>query len=390
MPTQGSAMIDADDHGSASAIVAGTATGHHVLHVEGYSRTKEELPNGRFVKSRPFSVGGRSWCIHYYPNGASPRCAEYVSLFLAPDEDVAAPFKARAKFSLLDRAGKPLLFLTRRTRLCEYAFPGSGYGFDEFVKREFLEKSKHLSGDCFRIRCDIDIVEELRTEDRAAAPPFISIPPSDIHKHFGDLLSSNDGTDVTFQVAGQTFKAHRYILAVRSQVFKAQLLGMMRESRADEDYCIRIDDMQARVFSHLLHFVYTDFLPEMDRQEEALMAQHLLEAADRYDMQRLKLICEDNLSRHLEVSTVATTLVLAEQHNCEGLKQACIAFFKSRYTLEAVMATDGFEHLSKSCPALRSFPCSTKQKPDTSPVFCYRLSTAGSSPHFCGWANISD
>jgi len=64
----------------------------------------------------------------------------------------------------------------------------------------------------------------------------------------------------------------------------------------------------------------------MEEQEEAAMAQHLLEAADRYDMQRLKLICEEKLCRHLDVSMAATTLVLAEQHCCRGLKQACIEF----------------------------------------------------------------
>ena len=89
--------------------------------------------------------------------------------------------------------------------------------------------------------------------------------------------------------------------------------------------------MLPQVFKTLLHFVYTDSLPEaeMEEQEEAMMAQHLLEAADRYDMQRLKLICEDKLCRHLDVSNAATTLVLAEQHNCQGLKEACIEFLKS-------------------------------------------------------------
>jgi len=90
----------------------------------------------------------------------------------------------------------------------------------------------------------------------------------------------------------------------------------------------------------------------MDEQEEALMAQHLLEAADRYDMQRLKLICEDKMCNHLEVSTVATTLSLAEQHNCQGLKEACIEFLMSPDALEAVLATEGFEHITKSRPAL--------------------------------------
>jgi speckle-type POZ protein len=32
--------------------------------------------------------------------------------------------------------------------------------------------------------------------------------------------------------------------------------------------CVRIEDMEARVFRALLHFIYTDSLPEMDDDDE--------------------------------------------------------------------------------------------------------------------------
>ncbi|KAK8445024.1 hypothetical protein SEVIR_9G246100v4 [Setaria viridis] len=312
--------------GSASSIVAGTVTGHHLLHIEGHSRTKEELPNGRCVQSRPFTVGGLSWRVWYYPNGAQPECADYISIFVCLDDSTAAaerpePFRARARFSVLDRDGEPVPCHTHTTEVREFSGDSTGYGFDRFVRRGLLEKSEHLKDDCFTIR------------------------------HFGDLLLTQDGADVTFQVAGKTFRGHRCILAARSPVFKAELLGAMREGSAT-GACVQIGDMLPEVFKILLHFIYNDSLPEMEGQEEAVLAQHLLEAADRYDMQRLKLICEDKLFRHLDVSTAATTLVLAEQHHCHGLKEACIEFLKSPSVLEAVVATDGFEHLSKSCPAL--------------------------------------
>jgi speckle-type POZ protein len=46
------------------------------------------------------------------------------------------------------------------------------------------------------------------------------------------------------------------------------------------------------VFRSLLHFIYTDSLPEIDDRDRTAMAQHLLVAADQYGMERLKLICE--------------------------------------------------------------------------------------------------
>ncbi|GJN04928.1 hypothetical protein PR202_ga22512 [Eleusine coracana subsp. coracana] len=79
--------------------------------------------------------------------------------------------------------------------------------------------------------------------------------------------------------------------------------------------------------------------------EKTVMAQHLLVAADRYDLKRLKLISEDRIRGHIDRSTVATTLVLAEQHGCEGLKEACLVFLLSPGVLREVMGTDEYQHL---------------------------------------------
>ena len=56
------------------------------------------------------------------------------------------------------------------------------------------------------------------------------------------------------------------------------------------------------------------------------MAQHLLVAADRYGMERLKLICESKLSKTLDVETVGSTLDFAERHSCEQLKICCVKY----------------------------------------------------------------
>jgi speckle-type POZ protein len=142
--------------------------------------------------------------------------------------------------------------------------------------------------------------------------------------------------------------AHRCILAARSTVFEAELFGQMKES-ADATV-IRVDDMDAGVFRVLLCFIYTDVLPDCPPMEQAAMAQHLLVAADRYNLERLKLICKDNLCAHIDTGSVVSILVLAEQHHCHGLKKACFQFLSSPVSLNAAMATEGFEHLTRSCP----------------------------------------
>jgi speckle-type POZ protein len=114
--------------------------------------------------------------------------------------------------------------------------------------------------------------------------------------------------------------------------------------------------MDPRVFRAMLHLIYTDSLPDiMDSGDDApAMAQHLLVAADRYNLERLKLICEDSLCDYINTGTAATTLVLAEKHGSRGLKEACFEFLKSPGNLKATMDSDEFQHLTTSCPSLLS------------------------------------
>ena len=75
-------------------------------------------------------------------------------------------------------------------------------------------------------------------------------------------------------------------------------------------------------------------------------------AADRYAMERMKMICEDILCETLDVETVATTSALADQHNCSRLKDACAQFIMSSNRLDDVLASQGYVHLKKSSPAV--------------------------------------
>ncbi|KAJ1295545.1 hypothetical protein BS78_01G232600 [Paspalum vaginatum] len=181
---------------------------------------------------------------------------------------------------------------------------------------------------------------------------FVSVPPSDLHQHLGGLLLTEKGADVVFDVGGQTFAAHRCVLAARSPVFSAELFGTMMES--DPAGVVHVQDMEAQVFKALLYFVYTDSLPKTEKadEEDDVMSQHLLVAADRYNLERVKLICQEKLCGFIDVGTVATILTLAEQHHCHGLKKACFNFLSSSANLRTVMATEGFKHLSRSCPAI--------------------------------------
>nr|XP_051196889.1 BTB/POZ and MATH domain-containing protein 1-like [Lolium perenne] len=348
-----SAVASSKPSRSASAIVASTASGYHLLKIDGYSRTKG-VPTGDKIKSRPFTVGGHKWHIRYYPNSFNSEHADYISLFLVLDDTVIKAVKAQHKFRFADEVKEndqaPSLTSVPIDNYTNNYTSQNGWGTSMFTKRAELEKSNHLKDDSFTIRCDIVVIQDYREEDFTPTV-FVSVAPSDLCQHLGDLLKTEKGADVVFEVGGETFAAHRCVLAARSPVFSAELFDGMKEGNTAG--VVRIDDMEAQVFKALLCFAYTDSLPaETKPEEEDVMYQHLLVAADRYNMDRLKSICEEKLCNYIDVGTVATILALAEQHRCEGLKKACLHFLDIPANLRALLDSDDFDHLCRSCPSI--------------------------------------
>ncbi|KAF7088315.1 hypothetical protein CFC21_091440 [Triticum aestivum] len=340
-----------------SAVDSGADSGYHLLIVEGYSRTKETTPNGEWIESRPFIVGGRRWTIDYSPNGDNSEDEEFISVFLVLDDDINHSVKVQYVFSFIDQ---PELRVSKHIRQSEPVFFSERHdvhghhGRFRFMKREVFERSKHLKHDRFVLRCDLVVLKsDGNTKEQGvgtSALPFNELsPPSDLQSHFADLLLSKEGADITFEVGGEKFAAHRCVLAARSSIFKAQLYGAMNESSV-----VKITDMKAKVFGSLLTFIYTDAVPEFVDMEaydghEIIYAPRLLqflEAAERYDLQRLKSICEEKLASFICAETVADIFAVAERRRCFGLKEACLEFIKADPSLHATFAAGGLGQIT--------------------------------------------
>uniref|UniRef100_A0A0D9XUD4 BTB domain-containing protein n=1 Tax=Leersia perrieri TaxID=77586 RepID=A0A0D9XUD4_9ORYZ len=228
--------------GSTSTIIAPTKpTGHHILKIDGYSRTKAMF---------------------------AAACSITTAIDPVPSYTLTSTIRS---FHGSSDSSK------------EWIFP-------QFISHDDLEKSEHLKGDRFAVRCDVTLLKgivEVRAEP--VVVPSMSVPDSDIHCHLARLLSTGEGVDATLKVGGETFAAHRCVLAARSPVLKNALY--IRRLAAGG--CVDVDDMDATAFRAFLQFLYTDTLMEMNSADVPAMAQQLIVAADKYKVERLKLVCED-------------------------------------------------------------------------------------------------
>ncbi|CAN6551511.1 unnamed protein product [Malus baccata var. baccata] len=336
-----------------------TVNGCHEFKISGYSLAKG-MGIGKYVASDSFVVGGYTWAIYFYPDGKSVEDnAGYVSVFIALASE-GTDVRALFELTLLDQSERQrhkvhshfLRMLDGGPYTLKYR--GSMWGYKRFYKRSLLEGSDYLKDDCLIIKCRVGVV---KTNTEGPKTYNIAEPPSNIGQHFGKLLESGKLTDVSFKVDEEVFAAHKVVLAARSPVFKAQLFGPLKDKNTD---FIIVEDIEAPAFKVLLHFIYWDSLPDMQELvgllnsswASTVMAQHLLAAADRYALERLKLMCEAKLCENVAINNVATTLALAEQHQCEQLRAVCLKFIAVPENLRAVIETDGFNYLRESCPSV--------------------------------------
>ncbi|XP_078156607.1 BTB/POZ and MATH domain-containing protein 2-like [Carex rostrata] len=226
-------------------------TRSHMFRIEGYSVDKN-IGKGNFLESTIFDVGGYDWSIQYYPNGSLGTEIDDISIFLY-HKSKSEGTKAQVCFTILDQSGCALP-LNKTTDIKHFKTFDDSWGYKSFCKRPELESK--ITDDCFVIESVITIFKVFPVEQ----PLHIVVPPGNIPQQLGSLLENGNGADVTFEVDGQLLSAHKCILAARSPVFSAQFFGPMKE-KSDT---IKIEEMEARVFKALLHFIYNDTFPEFE------------------------------------------------------------------------------------------------------------------------------
>ncbi|WIA09235.1 hypothetical protein OEZ85_008643 [Tetradesmus obliquus] len=363
---------DGDGAGAAPAAAGGAAAGAPGAMMPGQHHGHPGLP----------AAAAALQLARMAPPGRRDTTNEYAALFVALIGEGPNPqgvvntnegkvVRAFHRFTLVDQTGQGRDLTKGRTReagavkiSCARQDPNARncHGYRKFVKRNILEDPARgfLANDTIIIKYTIELVVSSggalsRSSNGPSKAELIKVPPPSIGKDLGELFYSGQNSDYVIVVdqdgEQEEIKVHRMLLESRSPFFRGMLESNMAEAQQGR-YVVR--DMLAPVVKAVLHFIYTDQLPEEHEGTnlEVAMAQHLLAAADMYQLTRLRRICERRLCESVDVETAATTLALAEQNHAEELKRVCLDFV-SRH-LAAVMQTDGYRHMTRSCPSLQA------------------------------------
>ncbi|KAL7384628.1 hypothetical protein ABVT39_005852 [Epinephelus coioides] len=287
--------------------------------INNFSFCREEM--GEVLKSSTFSSGPNDkmkWCLRVNPKGLDDESKDYLSLYLLLVSCPKSEVRAKFKFSLLNakREETKAMESQRAYRFVQ----GKDWGFKKFIRRDFLldEANGLLPDDKLTLFCEVSVVQDSVNISGQSNMNMLKVPECQLSDDLGNLWECSRFTDCSLYVGGQEFKAHKSILAARSPVFNAMFEHEMEESKKNR---VDISDVDPDVFKEMMGFIYTGKAPNLEK-----MADNLLAAADKYALERLKVMCEEALCNSLSVENVADTLILADLHSAEQLKAQAIDF----------------------------------------------------------------
>uniref|UniRef100_A0A4W4ETJ2 SPOPL protein n=1 Tax=Electrophorus electricus TaxID=8005 RepID=A0A4W4ETJ2_ELEEL len=302
--------------------------------INNFSFCREEM--GEVLKSSTFSSGPNDkmkWCLRVNPKGLDDESKDYLSLYLLLVSCPKSEVRAKFKFSLLNakREETKAMESQRAYRFVQ----GKDWGFKKFIRRDFLldEVNGLLPDDKLTLFCEVSVVQDSVNISGQSNTNVLKVPECQLSEDLGTLWECSRFTDCTLYVGGQEFRAHKSILAARSPVFNAMFEHEMEESKKNR---VDISDVDPDVFKEMMGFIYTGKAPNLER-----MADSLLAAADKYALERLKVMCEEALCSGLSVDNVADTLILADLHSAEQLKTQAIDFINRCSVLRQLGSKDG-------------------------------------------------
>lgn len=388
--------------------------------ISNFSFCREEM--GEVLKSSTFSAGTNDklkWLLRINPKGLDEESKEYLSLYLLLHKcEAKGEVRAKFKFSILNAKREEVKIMESQRA---YRFvAGKDWGFKKFVKRDMLldETSGLLPDDKLTIYCEVNVVTEAKEYSGQVSPFQSRVPACRLPEDLEDLFRSQEFSDVTISANGREFKAHKAILAARSPMFRGMFSHDMKETKYNR---VDVPDVDPDVLQEMLRFIYTgrsrleqsnsnratngapnlnnttpgsstskgdqsssgnattsnnqqqQLLQQQQKdQKEQEFEQHLaielLQAANKYQLDRLKLICEEALYKTLSADSVAEILSLADLYNATQLKNQAIEFISSHAT--EVIETDGWNRMVRENPHLIAevFKALAHQIPGVGPI----------------------
>lgn len=273
------------------------------------------------------------WFLTLYPKGDKNEAKDYLSLYLVCDKSITASYDV----SIFNQDSDRVVFKSG-----EHLFIGKqGWGYAQYVKLNFIMDPKNniLKNNKLTIVCKIMTKDNIEKNEAEILNKINSLRLKHLDK-FEELLTSEKYSDVTVSAEGKSFKLHKNVLTTFSVVFDAMFRNDMKEKNQNT---VEIKDIKYEVLQDLFQYIYTGKVNNLKDK-----AHDLLTAAEKYCIDDLKLLCEEEMLNNLTKNNAVNYLLSAIMNNAEKLKANIIKWISSH--LESLIEDPDFDSLGIQYP----------------------------------------
>ena len=219
------------------------------------------------------------------------------------------------------------------------------------MRKHLLTNKELLPGGHLTVFCELTIYgkeNKLAGSKHLEENPMLNLRSiqglEQAREHFGKLFNSKEFSDVEIECDGKIFNCHQLILSTRSDVFRAMFQPNTKESITKK---VNIDDFDPDVVGEMLKFIYTGVANEKVLKEKT---GELLAAAEKYQLDFLKNICEAILCLALKVTNSIEYLVLGDMHRAAKLRRMALKMVARNMT--SLVTTNEYQDLVKNYPTI--------------------------------------
>lgn len=286
-----------------------------------------------------------TFCLKLYPKGETEDATGHISVYL--ENQNKADIVADYEHYLVKRDGSHFKIISEeKWQFKQYAARGTKNGIKLSIlkqhQEEFLPNGNLTLGSLITIRVPesdnlkASSLESNVKKQNTMIECFAKSFDMTNQENFENYEKHSDFTILCGKNLEMSFKCHKFILALRSRVFDRMFIHNTTESERNE---VNITDISPDVMQSLLNFIYTDEI------KEEMISEELLYAADKYEVQRLKAICEKVLASQMSVSKAIDIAVAAHLQGSRVFEEEVIRFMAKNWG--KIKATREYEKITE-------------------------------------------
>ncbi|CAK4165000.1 unnamed protein product [Aphanomyces euteiches] len=174
---------------------------------------------------------------------------------------------------------------------------------------------------------DNEYLNDMHILDTDPTPEAAITTSCNLTAALAKYVDSPDYSDISFVVEDRVVHAHKLVLSLASDRFRAMFSHGFREASAAQ---IVIPDMTHEVFRAIMEYIYAGgVLADINVRSVAMLLE-LLVAADQYMLDHLKQLCERELQHAIDADNVLHILDGADKANANQLRAICMHFMRNQ------------------------------------------------------------